>query len=133
MIHGGARSFAATRNYGAGSPTERSVARPWKRCSRDHANSLPYGRDAERLHRGGGQVAAADEPLVAYRTDDYRAIQAFVAAGLGAALLPRLALALMPAGIARVAVRPQPRVRRVSAARVAKSFRSPATDTAAAL
>jgi DNA-binding transcriptional LysR family regulator len=72
---------------------------------------------------------AGFEPRVAYRTDDYRAIQAFVAAGLGVALLPRLALAPMPAGIARVAVRPQPPVRRVSAARLAKSFRSPATDT----
>jgi DNA-binding transcriptional LysR family regulator len=72
---------------------------------------------------------AGFEPRVAYRTDDYRAIQAFVAAGLGVALLPRLALAPMPAGIARVAVRQQPPVRRVSAARLAKSFRSPATDT----
>jgi DNA-binding transcriptional LysR family regulator len=72
---------------------------------------------------------AGFEPLVAYRTDDYRAIQAFVAAGLGVAMLPRLALALMPPGIARVAIRPQPPMRRISAARLAKSFRSPATDT----
>jgi hypothetical protein len=34
----------------------------------------------------------------------------------------------MPTGIARVALR-QPPVRRVSAARLAKSFRSPATHT----
>jgi DNA-binding transcriptional LysR family regulator len=72
--------------------------------------------------------AAGFEPRVAYYTDDYRAIQAFVAAGLGVAMLPRLALALMPTGIARVALR-QPPVRRVSAARLAKSFRSPAADT----
>jgi DNA-binding transcriptional LysR family regulator len=72
--------------------------------------------------------AAGFEPRVAYHTDDYRAIQAFVAAGLGVAMLPRLALALMPTGIARVALR-QPPVRRVSAARLAKSFRSPAADT----
>jgi DNA-binding transcriptional LysR family regulator len=71
---------------------------------------------------------AGFEPRVAYHTDDYRAIQAFVAAGLGVAMLPRLALALMPAGIERVALR-QPPVRRVSAARLAKSFRSTATET----
>jgi DNA-binding transcriptional LysR family regulator len=72
--------------------------------------------------------AAGFEPHVAYRTDDYRAIQAFVAAGLGVAMLPRVALALMPADIVRVPLR-QPPVRQVSAARLAKSFRSPATDT----
>jgi DNA-binding transcriptional LysR family regulator len=72
--------------------------------------------------------AAGFEPHVAYRTDDYRAIQAFVAAGLGVAMLPRVALALMPADIVRVPLR-QPPVRQVSAARLATSFRSPATDT----
>jgi DNA-binding transcriptional LysR family regulator len=72
--------------------------------------------------------AAGFEPRVAYHTDDYRAIQAFVAAGLGVAMLPRLALAPIPAGIARVALRQSP-VRRVSAARLSKSFRSPATET----
>jgi DNA-binding transcriptional LysR family regulator len=71
---------------------------------------------------------AGFEPHVAYRTDDYRAIQAFVAAGLGVAMLPHVALALMPAGIVRVRLR-QPPVRQVSAARLAKSFRSPATET----
>ncbi|MGH2741384.1 MAG: LysR family transcriptional regulator [Thermoleophilaceae bacterium] len=73
--------------------------------------------------------AAGFEPRVAYRTDDYRAIQAFVAAGLGVAILPRLALALMPPRIARVAIQPRPPVRRISAARLTKSFRSPATET----
>jgi DNA-binding transcriptional LysR family regulator len=72
---------------------------------------------------------AGFEPRVAYQTDDYRAVQAFVAAGLGVAMLPGLALAPMPAGIARVPIRPRPPVRRISAARLAKSFRSPAIDT----
>jgi DNA-binding transcriptional LysR family regulator len=72
---------------------------------------------------------AGFEPRVAYRTDDYRAIQAFVAEGLGVAMLPRLALALMPPALARVAIRPGPPMRRISAARLARSFRSPATDT----
>jgi DNA-binding transcriptional LysR family regulator len=71
---------------------------------------------------------AGFEPRIAYHTDDYRAIQAFVAAGLGVAILPRLALALTPAGIAQIPLRHPPE-RRVSAARLTKSFRSPATDT----
>jgi DNA-binding transcriptional LysR family regulator len=72
---------------------------------------------------------AGFEPRIAYQTYDYRAVQAFVALGLAVAMLPRLALTLMPPRIARVAIRPQPPMRRISAARPAKSFRSPATDT----
>jgi DNA-binding transcriptional LysR family regulator len=72
---------------------------------------------------------AGFEPRIGYGTDDYRAVQAFVASGLAVAILPRLALTAMPAGIARVAIRPRPPLRRVSAARLAKSFRSPAADT----
>jgi DNA-binding transcriptional LysR family regulator len=68
------------------------------------------------------------EPRFAYRTDDYRAVQGFVAAGLGVAILPRLALALMPPGVERVVIRSRPPLRRISAARPAKSFRSPAAD-----
>jgi DNA-binding transcriptional LysR family regulator len=71
---------------------------------------------------------AGFEPRIAYNTDDYRAVQAFVAAGLGVAILPRLTLALTPPGIARISLRKPPE-RRVSAARLTKSFRSPATDT----
>jgi DNA-binding transcriptional LysR family regulator len=71
---------------------------------------------------------AGFEPRIAYNTDDYRAVQAFVAAGLGVAMLPRLALALTPPAIARISLR-QPPERRLSAARLTKSFRSPATDT----
>lgn len=67
-------------------------------------------------------------PRIAYHTDDYRAIQAFVAAGLGVAILPRLALTLTPAGITRISLH-QPPQRRVFAARLTNSFRSPATDT----
>jgi DNA-binding transcriptional LysR family regulator len=59
----------------------------------------------------------------------YRAIQAFVAAGLGVAMLPRLALTLIPPRLVRVGIRQRPPVRRISAARLAKSFRSPATET----
>jgi DNA-binding transcriptional LysR family regulator len=69
------------------------------------------------------------EPRLAYRTDDYRAVQAFVAAGLGVAILPRLALTLLPPGVERVVIRPRPPRRRISAARPARSLYSPAAET----
>jgi DNA-binding transcriptional LysR family regulator len=72
--------------------------------------------------------SAGFEPRVAYRTEDYRAVSAFVAAGLGVALLPRLALAAAAVDAKPIAIAPRPPLRRISAARLAKSFRSPATE-----
>ncbi|HYY78252.1 MAG TPA: LysR substrate-binding domain-containing protein [Actinomycetes bacterium] len=70
--------------------------------------------------------AAGFEPRVVFGSDDYNAVQAFVAVGLGVALLPRMALAFPRPGVARVALA-EPPVRRVAAARLAASFRSAAT------
>jgi DNA-binding transcriptional LysR family regulator len=70
--------------------------------------------------------AAGFEPRVVFGSDDYNAVQAFVAVGLGVAMLPRLALVVMRPGLARVAL-PEPPVRRIAAARLAASFRSAAT------
>jgi DNA-binding transcriptional LysR family regulator len=53
-------------------------------------------------------------------------VQAFAAVGLGVAMLPRLAVAVMRPGIARVRLA-EPPVRRITAARLAASFRSAAT------
>ena len=47
----------------------------------------------------------------------------------GLRICEALALALTPPRIARVVIRPRPPMRRISAARLAKSYRSPATDT----
>jgi DNA-binding transcriptional LysR family regulator len=69
---------------------------------------------------------AGFEPRVAFGSDDYNAVQAFVAVGLGAAMLPRLALTLMRPGLERVALADPP-VRRIAAVRLAASFRSAAT------
>jgi DNA-binding transcriptional LysR family regulator len=69
---------------------------------------------------------AGFEPRVAFGSDDYNAVQAFVAVGLGVAILPRLALALPRPGLARVALA-EPPVRRIAAARLAASYRSAAT------
>jgi DNA-binding transcriptional LysR family regulator len=70
--------------------------------------------------------AAGFEPLVVFGSDDYNAVQAFVAVGLGVAILPRLALAFPRPGLARVSLADPP-VRRIAAARLAASFRSAAT------
>jgi DNA-binding transcriptional LysR family regulator len=69
---------------------------------------------------------AGFEPRMAFGSDDYNAVQAFVAVGLGVAMLPRLALTLMRPGLERVALA-EPPVRRIAAARLAASFRSAAT------
>ncbi|HYY87758.1 MAG TPA: LysR substrate-binding domain-containing protein [Chloroflexota bacterium] len=70
--------------------------------------------------------AAGFEPQVVFGSDDYNAVQAFVAVGLGVAMLPRMALVFMRPGLARVALA-EPPVRRIAAARLATSFRSAAT------
>jgi DNA-binding transcriptional LysR family regulator len=70
--------------------------------------------------------AAGFEPRVVFGSDDYNAVQAFVAVGLGVAILPRLALAFPRPGLERVALA-EPPVRRIAAARLAASHRSAAT------
>jgi DNA-binding transcriptional LysR family regulator len=70
--------------------------------------------------------AAGFEPRIAFGSDDYNAVQAFVTVGLGVAMLPRLALAFARPGLARVALE-EPPVRRIAAARLAASYRSAAT------
>ena len=71
---------------------------------------------------------AGFEPRVTFGSDDYNAVQAFVAVGLGVAILPHLALTILRPGLARVALNDPP-VRRVAAARLAASFRSAATSS----
>ncbi|HET6749124.1 MAG TPA: LysR substrate-binding domain-containing protein [Actinomycetes bacterium] len=70
--------------------------------------------------------AAGFEPRIAFGSDDYNAVQAFVTVGLGVAILPRLALAFARPGLARVALA-EPPVRRIAAARLVASYRSAAT------
>jgi DNA-binding transcriptional LysR family regulator len=80
-----------------------------------------YGRIV--LH---GCRAAGFEPRIAFGSDDYNAVQAFVAVGLGVAMLPRLALLVMRPGLHRVGLADPP-VRRIAAARLTTSYRSAAT------
>jgi len=60
--------------------------------------------------------AAGFEPNVAFESDDYQTVQGLVAAGVGVALIPELALTVVRGGIAIRALSPHPPVRQVIAA-----------------
>jgi DNA-binding transcriptional LysR family regulator len=72
--------------------------------------------------------AAGFEPRFAFGSDNYNAVQAFVAVGLGIALLPRLALIFPRPGLRRLRLSAPP-ARRISAARLAASYRTAATTS----
>jgi DNA-binding transcriptional LysR family regulator len=60
--------------------------------------------------------AAGFEPSVTFETDDYQTVQGLVAAGVGVALIPELALSVVRADIVVRTLAPRPPVRRVIAA-----------------
>jgi DNA-binding transcriptional LysR family regulator len=60
--------------------------------------------------------AAGFEPTVSFESDDYQTVQGLVAAGVGVALIPELALSVVREDIAIRALSPAPPVRRVIAA-----------------
>jgi DNA-binding transcriptional LysR family regulator len=61
-------------------------------------------------------AAAGFAPRLVHRTNDFTTVMAFVAAGLGLALVPRLGQGRVPDGVAVVALRGTPPARRVFAA-----------------
>ena len=69
---------------------------------------------------------AGFEPRIAFHSDDYLAIQGFVAAGMGVSFIPQLALVSVRDDIVIRRLGSQPPVRHVVAATVAGAFRSPA-------
>ena len=71
-------------------------------------------------------AAAGFEPKVAFHSDDYLAIQGFVAAGVGVSLIPDLALLAVRDDVAIRAVTSRPPVRRINAATLRDGYRSPA-------
>ncbi|UGS35269.1 LysR family transcriptional regulator [Capillimicrobium parvum] len=78
-------------------------------------------------------AACGFEPRMAFQSDDYAAIQGFIAAGVGVALIPDLALTTPRDDIAiRTLVGVAPR-RRVLAATLAGSARGPATQAMVAI
>src|SRR4051794_9523166 len=72
--------------------------------------------------------AAGFEPSVSFETDDYQTVQGLVAAGVGVALIPQLALSTVREDIAIRALHPRAPVRTVLAATARRSGTSPAAD-----
>ena len=71
--------------------------------------------------------AAGFEPNVSFESDDYQTVQGLVAAGVGVALIPELALSVVREDIAIRALAPRPPVRQVIAAAPTDARLSPAT------
>jgi DNA-binding transcriptional LysR family regulator len=71
--------------------------------------------------------AAGFEPNVAFESDDYQTVQGLVAAGVGVALIPELALSVLREDIVIRALSPRPPVRQVIAAAPADARLSHAT------
>jgi DNA-binding transcriptional LysR family regulator len=69
---------------------------------------------------------AGFEPHIAFNSDDYSAMQGFVAAGVGASFIPDLALISVRDDIVIRSLGPRPPVRRIMAATLSGSFCSPA-------
>src|SRR4051795_11391212 len=72
--------------------------------------------------------AAGFEPQIAFQSDDYTAIQGFIAAGVGVALIPDLALLSVREDIVIRDLGPQAPSRRIFAATLSECSRAPATQ-----
>ena len=72
--------------------------------------------------------AAGFEPRIAFHSDDYLAIQGFVAAGVGVSLIPDLALLAVRDDVVIRALASRPPVRAIQAATLRDGYRSPAVD-----
>lgn len=71
-------------------------------------------------------LGAGFTPNVSFESDDYQTVQGLVAAGVGVALIPELALSSVRQDIAIRALHPQPPQRKVIAAAPAAARRTPA-------
>jgi molybdate transport repressor ModE-like protein len=69
---------------------------------------------------------AGYEPRVAYESDDFQVVQGLVAAGVGVALIPGLALVSERADVVIRSIGTKPPVRKIMAATLANGYRSPA-------
>jgi DNA-binding transcriptional LysR family regulator len=72
-------------------------------------------------------LAAGFEPNVSFESDDYQTVQGLVAAGVGVALIPELALSVVREDIVIRTLAPRPPMRSVLAAAPADARLSPAT------
>jgi DNA-binding transcriptional LysR family regulator len=73
-------------------------------------------------------LAAGFEPNVTFESDDYETVQGLVAAGVGVALIPRLALTRVHQGIVVRALAPQSPTRQVIAATMGGRGEAPAAQ-----
>jgi DNA-binding transcriptional LysR family regulator len=73
-------------------------------------------------------LAAGFEPNVTFESDDYETVQGLVAAGVGVALIPRLALTHVHPGIVVRGLAPRSPVRKVTAATIGGRAVAPAAD-----
>jgi DNA-binding transcriptional LysR family regulator len=71
-------------------------------------------------------LAAGFEPYVAFESDDYETVQGLVAAGVGVALIPRLALTHLHPGVVVRPLSPHSPTRKVTAATVTGAGVAPA-------
>ena len=71
---------------------------------------------------------AGFEPRIAFQSDDYLAIQGFVAAGVGVCLIPDLALISIRDDVVIRSLGAKPPARRILAATLQSAFRAPATQ-----
>jgi DNA-binding transcriptional LysR family regulator len=69
---------------------------------------------------------AGFEPRVAYESDDFQVVQGLVAAGVGVALIPGLALVSERSDVVIRSIGTKPPVRQILAATLANDYRSPA-------
>jgi DNA-binding transcriptional LysR family regulator len=74
-------------------------------------------------------LAAGFEPNVTFESDDYETVQGLVAAGVGVALIPRLALTRVRSGIVVRALAPRSPARTVVAATMTGPGVAPAAET----
>jgi DNA-binding transcriptional LysR family regulator len=72
--------------------------------------------------------AAGYEPSVSFETDDYQTVQGLVAAGVGVALIPQLALSGVRDDIAIRSLHPRAPVRTVTAATAREVGVAPAAE-----
>src|SRR5262249_56805537 len=73
--------------------------------------------------------AAGFEPTVSFESDDYQTVQGLVAAGVGVALIPELALSTVREDISVRALHPASPVRKVFAATPRAAAATPAVAT----
>ena len=132
-----APSWGTTRSpwYPAGHPLARWPRVPVGSLA-DEAFLFPRSREGvggayDRLMRGACAVAGF-EPHILFEINDCATVQGFVAAGLGVAVLPRLALDPIHPGVVVRELSDAPS-RRVLAARLAGAAPSAIADAAVAL